>query len=300
MQLLRIPPYKSTLVLDVPGTSECTYSFKNMAGSWYADISGVVTPNSDKQISIPLSEDIFKYDAELSLTVSQGSSIVIKENVSVERPYSRSASTVASDISAYLKSEKLARMIIDSVVPEGFYLKKTTLQMRGNGTDYLPFWDNVVNILTVKENNILIYDSSLETNQKTFRVENGNLIVAYDGAQVNRYESKPITIPMAPTDNLDGQIINYSGVDFPQSYDYVIEAEIGYLSVPSDIQQASELLVHDIDCGKLDYYKRYITSYNTDQFKIQFDKSMLEGTGNILVDKILARYDLRLNKIGVL
>ena len=105
---------------------------------------------------------------------------------------------------------------------------------------------------------------------------------------------------MAPTDNLDGQIINYSGVDFPQSYDYVIEAEIGYLSVPSDIQQASELLVHDIDCGKLDYYKRYITSYNTDQFKIQFDKSMLEGTGNILVDKILARYDLRLNKIGVL
>lgn len=300
MQLLRIPPYKSALVLDVPGTSECTYSFKNMAGSWYPDVSGVVTPNSDKQISIPLSQNIFKYDVELSLTVTQGSLAVIKENVSVERPYSRSGSTVASDISAYLKSEKLARMIIDSVVPEGFYLKKTTLQMRGTGTDYLPFWENVANILTVKENNVLLYDSSVQTNKKVFKVENGNLVVAYGDAQVNRYESSPVTIPMAPTDNLDAQMISYSGVDFPQSYDYVIEAEVGYLSVPSDIQQASELLVHDIDCGKLDYYKRYITSYNTDQFKIQFDKSMLEGTGNILVDKILARYDLRLNKIGVL
>ena len=300
MQLLRIPPYKSTLVLDVPGTSECTYSFKNMAGSLYADITGEVTPNSDGQIVIPLAESLFKYDAELSLTVTQSNLIVIKENVSVERPYSKSTSTVASDMAAYLKSEKLARLIIDSVIPEGFYLKKTTLQVRGNGTDYLPFWDNVANILTVRENNVLIYDSSLEDNQKVFRIEGGNLIVAYDDMQVNRYESKPITIPMAPTDNLDGQVINYSGVDFPQSYDYVIEAEVGYLSVPSDIREASELLVHDIECGKLDYYKRYITSYNTDQFKIQFDKSMLQGTGNILVDKILSKYDLPLNKIGVL
>jgi hypothetical protein len=50
----------------------------------------------------------------------------------------------------------------------------------------------------------------------------------------------------------------------------------------------------------MEYYKRYITSYNTDQFKIQFDKKMLEGTGNIIVDKILGKYVQTITRFGVL
>ena len=60
------------------------------------------------------------------------------------------------------------------------------------------------------------------------------------------------------------------------------------------------MLIEDIKCGKLDYYKRYITSYNTDLFKIQFDKSMFDGTGNYIVDKILEKYEFNITRPGVL
>ena len=50
------------------------------------------------------------------------------------------------------------------------------------------------------------------------------------------------------------------------------------------------MLIDDLKCGKLDYYKRSIVNYSTDQYRIQIEKSALNGTGNILVDKILDKY----------
>jgi hypothetical protein len=70
--------------------------------------------------------------------------------------------------------------------------------------------------------------------------------------------------------------------------------------VPSDIKEATLMLIDDLKCGKLDYYKRYITSYSTDQFRIQMDKSVIDGTGNILVDKILNKYVNNVKKMRML
>jgi hypothetical protein len=78
--------------------------------------------------------------------------------------------------------------------------------------------------------------------------------------------------------------------------DYLFEVEMGYRVVPQDIKDATLMLIDDIACGRLDYYKRYVTSYSTDQFRIQMDKSVLDGTGNILVDKILDKYVVSVKK----
>jgi hypothetical protein len=43
-----------------------------------------------------------------------------------------------------------------------------------------------------------------------------------------------------------------------------------------------------------------VTSYNTDQYKIQFDKSVLSGTGNMIVDKILEKYLINIPRPGVI
>jgi hypothetical protein len=110
-------------------------------------------------------------------------------------------------------------------------------------------------------------------------------------------EGAPIIIPAGQSDTIDTTFI-YRG--FARGWDYRFVVEHGYETVPSDIRRATEMLIHDIDCGKLDYYKRYISSYNTDQFKIQFDKGLFEGTGNIIVDKILSKYAKSIKKIGVL
>ena len=91
-----------------------------------------------------------------------------------------------------------------------------------------------------------------------------------------------------------------SGVAFSEGTDYIILLETGYKVVPYDIQDAAKMLINDIKCGKLDYYKRYVKAYSTEQFKIEYDKRLLDGTGNILVDKILDKYVNNISKPWVL
>jgi hypothetical protein len=87
---------------------------------------------------------------------------------------------------------------------------------------------------------------------------------------------------------------------FANNADYLFVLDEGFRAIPPDIQYATEMLIDDLKCGRLDYYQKYITSYNTDQFRIQFDKKMLEGTGNLVVDKILDKYMKSITKVGVL
>ena len=88
--------------------------------------------------------------------------------------------------------------------------------------------------------------------------------------------------------------------DSSEGADYIILAETGYRVVPYDIQDATLMLIEDIKCGKMDYYKRYVKSFSTDQFKIEYDKGLTAGTGNILVDKILDKYKETITRPGVL
>jgi len=114
---------------------------------------------------------------------------------------------------------------------------------------------------------------------------------------INRNEAAPNLLPAAGSDMLD---LNFVYRGFPRGFDYLVVGEFGYKKIPSDIVRATELLVEDIECGKLDYYKRYISDYNTDQFKIKFDAGVFDGTGNILVDKILSKYNKPIKTLGVL
>lgn len=87
---------------------------------------------------------------------------------------------------------------------------------------------------------------------------------------------------------------------FTNGHDYLFVLDEGFRAIPPDVEKAAAMLINDLKCGKLDYYQKYVTSYNTDQFRIQFDKKMLEGTGNLLVDKILDKYMKSITKVGVL
>jgi hypothetical protein len=60
------------------------------------------------------------------------------------------------------------------------------------------------------------------------------------------------------------------------------------------------MLIEDLKCGKLDYHKRYVSKYSTDQFRIEFEKESFGGTGNLVVDKILEKYITNFGTPGVL
>lgn len=185
----------------------------------------------------------------------------------------------------------------------------------GQATDYIPIWDRVYKILKAYENSSLEYDASLATpvlgewsyelsKDKTAIIKNATTSAIIE----NRSEKKGVNLYVAPSDSFNVYDTDYSenaytfgaGVAFPEGWDYLFLLETGYKVVPHDIYEAALMLIEDIKCGKIDYYKRYVTSYNTDQFRIQFDKTVLDGTGNMLVDKILDKYKKSITRIGIL
>ena len=298
MEILRVSPY-----------ADISVDFVVPAGITSSTITATITDMADLSVSTltflnKVSGNILeislsgKYDSSYRVEIvkslgTSGEEVLKDETYEVVRPYvdpSTKAET-ASDISTYALNEEIARAVIDSVIPEGFYYKKKVLHFTGTGSDYLPIWDDVKKVLAVYENNKLVEDRQYEvSSDKTAIIEKSS-------DNINRAESSPLVLPAAASDSLDPQFV-YRG--FGRTWDYLITVEYGHTSVPSDIVRATEMLIHDIECGKLDYYKRFISSYNTDQFRIQFDKGLFEGTGNIIVDKILSKYAKSITKLGVL
>jgi len=328
MQILRLPPYPLSVTYTVPdANADYIIVIENV--SELTEIEETIESNATKKITYSLDDDFVKYDKSYALTIYEdaGSSganivrgdIVVQDNLEIMRPYvdptSLATSGTATDITLYTGYENLARAIIDAAVG-GFYYDRTYLEVVGQGNDYLPLWKKTHKILKVYENAQLVYDvdnaDGPELLDYTFLITKDKTAITKDPMEavdsINRAERRYSRIPLGHSDSISMFDTEDSGntqtvvpgVAFPEGADYILLLETGYKVVPYDIQDAALMLIDDIKCGKLDYYKRYIKNYSTDQFKIEYDKRMIEGTGNILVDKILEKYKENIIRPGVL
>ena len=329
MNILRLPPYPLSVTYTVPDAStDYIIVIEDVAD--LTEIEESVTSTANSQIVYSLTGDFVKYDKSYALSIYEdaGSSgadlvrgdIVVEDNLTIERPYinptTLATSGTATDIAAYTEYENLARMIIDSITG-GFYYDRTYLEVVGQGTDYIPLWKRTHKILKAYENAELVYDLSDTVNGPALK--NYNYVITKDKTAItkdptqfvdslSRAERKYPSIPVAPSDSISlfdtedsGNVQTIvPGVAFPEGIDCIFLLETGYKVVPVDIADATKLLIEDVRCGKLDYYKRYVNKYSTDQFKIEYDKRMIDGTGNILVDKILNKYIETIIRPGVL
>lgn len=292
MEILRVPPYDTTvdIQVDQPST-DYPVIVRDMADLSFS--TSTITSDSDGILNVELPS---KYDGEYEVQIYDN-----EHYYSVVRPYVNPNihGTTKSEISEYARNEEIARAIIDSVISQGFYYEKKIIETSGVGADYLPLWIDAKKILKVYENNTLVFDAaSPDDYERTFEITaDGTAIQQYYSGTVNRNEGSSLIIPVSASDS---NFIDYYYRGFPKTFDYTIIVESGYKNIPSDIVRASELLIDDLACGRLEYYKRYATSYNTDQFKINFDKQLFEGTGNIVVDKILSKYARSIQTLGVL
>ena len=234
--------------------------------------------------------------------LDEDENIVVEDVVDFVRPYvnPNSLGSTASEITEYTQLEMVARSIIDTIIQDGFYNSKMIVQGVGQGSDYFNVWKKFNKVLKVYENNILIFDfETPDENFYAFNITGDNsAIQRVSESTYNRVEQGSIILPASAGDL--GSVGTGRVVDFPRGYDYIFLLDAGYKTVPVDIEYATKLLIEDLKCGKLDYYKRYVTSYNTDQYKIQFDKTVLNGTGNMIVDKILDKYRNNLVRPGVI
>jgi hypothetical protein len=305
MEILRVPPYEDILVnFVVPAgynNVDIYARVTDMADLSVQDLEFLSSDTGDDiEISLPGRYDN-NYRVELFKIVSDTEVSIHEEFYELIRPYvdPSTLGTTASEIAEYTMLELVTRSIIDTFVTEGFYNKKITVVGTGNGSDYFPLWDRAYRIFKVYENNELVYDRStpdLNEYEYVITADKTAIQKTYVG-QLNRYES-------TGTNLISGRgdlgYYGYEGTGFPSRYDYTVVVDQGYLTVPADIEYATKLLIEDLKCGKLDYYKRYVTAYNTDQFRIQFDKTMFNGTGNFLVDKILEKYVKTITKPGII
>jgi hypothetical protein len=295
MEILRLSPYADvevsfTIPASYTSNEEFTATITDMAD--LSVTTQTITDNAGYEWTITLPGT---YDSDYRVVITDASDDIISdETYELRRPYvdPNTLGTTASEIAEATLQEELARAVIDSVIPQGFYYKKINYEVTGLGADYIPLWVNAKKILSAYENNVLVTDREYEiTKDKTA------ITYSYTGT-TNRMEGAPNVLPAGASDLLDTTFY-YSGV-FPKTFDYRFILEAGYTAVPSDIVRATKLLIDDISCGKLEYYKKYIASYSTDQYRLQFDKRVFEGTGNILVDKILSKYAKSITRLGVL
>jgi hypothetical protein len=324
MLILRQPPYTNFVSYNLEPSTEYTVKVK------YYDrdiviFEDTVTSNNSGAISLSwhgtygennTPYDFRKYDEVYHLEITLDDEVVGEDNLTIERPYvdPRTLGQTASDIAAATEHESLARAIIDSITG-GFYYKTSWIEPVGQNTDYMPIWEKVYKILKVYENSELVYDASLENpaiGDWNYILTKDKTAITKDPAYVitdfNRSESSPVGLNMASSDSISmfdtsdsgNTIALKSGVLFNQGTDYLFHLETGYKVVPYDIQDAMKILINDIACGKLEYFKRYITDYSTDQFKIKIDPTSLSGTGNILVDKLIDKYVTNVKKPGML
>lgn len=292
MEILRVPHTVPQTVVTVSlANTEYEYKITDLSDHSVRTVSD--SSNADKELTIDFPT---RYDGSYEVSVDGD-----EHTFEVVRPYvdPNSKFSTASEIAEYAKNEELARAIIDSVIAEGFYYKKKLVQMVGLGSDYLPIWDDAKKLLKLYENNVLVFDAeNPELYSPKYKISGDKTAVMMDvSEEINFAEQRPNILPQAESDLLD---MKYGYHGFPQGFDYSILLEVGHQQIPSDIVRATELLVDDISCGRLEYYSRYITDYNTDQFKIKFSRGMFEGTGNIIVDKILSKYYKSIRTIEVL
>jgi len=292
MEILRLPSAQPQAVLEVsdPNT-EYEYTVLDLSDA--SKTTGMATSGSTSKVAIPLSP---LYDGDYRITVDGE-----EHDVTVVRPYVDPNSLVTNEykLPQAIKDEAIARAIIDSVILEGFYYEKKVIDMVGLGADYLPIWINAQKLLKMFENNVKIFDSEHPENYNIkygLSEDKTAITILYDD-QINKAEAANLIFPMVASDLWDMKF-GYRG--FPKGFDYTIYLESGYRRVPSNIQRAAAMLIEDIKCNGLDYIGRYVKDYTTDQFKIKFDDRVFEGTGNMVVDKILSKYSKAIRRVGVL
>ena len=302
MEILRVPPYPIATTWDLP---DANYDYivyvEDLVDHSIEETT--ITSSSTGKLTYTLPASKVQFDRQFLIRFydADHEHIIYESNLDVIRPYVNPASlgTTASEIAEYKRHELVARAIIDSYTQLGFYNHKSILQTKGSNADYLPVWRDANRVLRVYENNVLIYDIEDPTAYADeFRVTLDNsAIYRIESGEANRIASPTIKLPASRGDIATG-IFNYG--TFPERYDYLFVLDEGFRAIPPDVEKAAIMLIDDLKCGRLDYYQKYVTSYNTDQFRIQFDKRMLEGTGNLLVDKILDKYMKSITKVGVL
>jgi hypothetical protein len=288
-------------ILRLNNSTSLSASFSGLtaSGSYTLDLDDLITSTSYSASAVANSAGLavftlpnhyLTYTGQLSVSVKDNlDNIVNITNLDVIRPYCNIASTASFlniKIPEATEYERIARYIIDSHTGGFNYVRKEK-EFIGDATDQLLIDENIHNLYKLYENGELIYDSTSENNESTYKINKQLNAIVLDIPESNRINYKKVWRD------------RFLDVDFFEGYEYVVDGDFGWRVIPQDIQEASQLLIQDIVQDNLRYINKYIESFDNDDFKIKFSKNWTSTTGNRIVDRILEKYQKSI-RVGVL
>lgn len=284
MEILRLP---NTVTLEasfsVPESNhEYIISYQDLKTSEVFSTSA--SSNSSSIVSFPIDDTYLTYNGTLIAQVmTTASSVVIRDSIDVIRPYC-DIELVASKLSITTaqtsQCEKIARKVIESEAGTFNYVRKTK-EIFGMGMDYIMLDEPINNLYYIYENGVLIYDYENPDLQE-FKIGIDGMSITTSTVEVNKMEYTRVWRD------------RYLDVDFSSGFEYLIDGDFGYRSVPEDVQEACELLIQDISSNSTRYSNRYISEFDNREFKIKFTDGYQSGTGNLIADKLLSKYKNRI------
>lgn len=186
-------------------------------------------------------------------------------------------------------AEKMARYAIEAYTNGFFGNRLDTTEELGQGTDVLVISDFITKVHKLWENDTLVYHDGVLNNF-------GYPIVITGSKQGIRIQAEMDLVEYSSeyTGNLGISDSNYYRGNpsfrypaFRQTWNYKIEGQFGFDSVPSEISECAIMLINDYLCSDSTWRRKYITDIKTSDWNISFGSGSTKGTGNAVVDTIL-------------
>jgi hypothetical protein len=263
--------------------------------------SGVhkVSAQGKTSYDISLSSDVCKYDRSLiieiqSIQVNGYSSDSV--DILIKRPYATVSeiknyfnnsfngitSTLDGQSDAFVqKLERKVRYMINSYIGDELKFEYKTVGAYGQNTDLLHLGQRIHSFDKITCDDYVVYDS---TEEPVFDILGATVAIA-----PSKHAIKVVAEGVNITEWVDQNPLqnpSYFGKDSA----YLIRGEYGWKAVPEDIKTAVYELINDFMCNDSIYRNKGLKSINNDSFNIQFADGMLNGTGNLYVDALLAPY----------
>lgn len=283
METLRLPETTAIQVSFSVPQDNFSYSLSYVDLNRNISYSASATSNSSGIVTFTLNNYYLTYTGTLKADVYHGSDLIVSTGIDVVKPYCDITSVknkLGITMGQAIQIEKVARKIIEAEAGKFDFIRKNK-EIIGMGLDYLPVDERLVNLYYMYENGELIFDYENE-DLDDYKISVDGTSITTSIVQVNKMEYKYVWRD------------RFLDTDFTSGYDYLIDADFGYQIVPEDIQEACELLMQDIALNNMRYINRGIEEFDNNEFKIKFSKGSMSGTGNMIADKILAKYKNRI------
>lgn len=279
------------------GTDSVVFTVYDLELDDYLQSDEGIQTDAPRDFILRLTAETCKYDRKLRIEIQTVAVNHYTEDemfINLVRPYSSN-----SDLAEYMgltivdsnpsfgevteteliRLERRARSLINAKIVDDFKFVYKTVATLGQDTDVLFMGQRIESFDQMIHDDVVVYDttSDPEINDTGFEFvitrSKNNIRIVNPMININEW--------------IDVSAIPNPGF-FQKNSAYSIRGEYGWKYIPSDIELATQELVNEMYCSDYAYRLKGIKSIKNDAFTIDFDPST--GTGNLIVDSILANY----------